>query len=151
MGQPKTDSANVAIGLNWRRYWRRAGYEEEDGPVAIVATASPGTTLSIDHTFGPYDEDTYIRGLAKSSFYDTVATTEILMEWYDLTNAVQVDYSRGALRNASDQRFNALPIMWEGLLLTGNQLILSARAYKTIGGATVSVRRAKAWYDICKF
>ena len=131
-------------------YWRREGYEEEAGGVAIVATASPGTSLSISHTFGPYEEDTYIRGLAKSYFAVSVTDSTIILEFYDVTNAVQVDMSKGSLENLANLIYDTPTVMWEGLLLTGNQLILSVRAFKSVGGATVEAYRAKAWYEVCR-
>ncbi len=134
------------------RYWRREAYEEEDGPITTNDTTSPGVALAVGHIFGPYEEDTYIRGLCKAIFSAWGGTQGVgEFEFYDDTNNVRLDASTCSLsETAPDLKFQTPSIMWEGLLVAGNQLILIPRFYK--GGGLTNVRTyfIKAWYEVAR-
>lgn len=150
--RPKTPSSDVPIDVQPLRVWRRVGYQEDAGR-EVVLTTSPGTDLAVSHTFGPYEEDTYIRAIGKAHFWITAGTNARgTLELYDTTNTVQRDFSVSTLSITAYLEINASPVMWEGLLVAGATLRLTVRGYKSSAAAvTVDARQVKACFEVCKF
>jgi hypothetical protein len=153
---PVIKLSDIEKDKNWPYYWRRAYYEEVNGPITLVANASPGTLISTSYTLTLY-ENCYVRIFTKCVMHttDNGWRNGYLGLFEGAGGISRKDYGCGSCHHNSDVPHlpSTASAVYDGYYtgaLTGTNYVFEIRGWSTPDASDVLAYQMRWWIDVCR-